>query len=153
MIPTTQRSPRSLWTDPFAAFERELDWLRSGQRSNGHGHGHGHGAEREHVAAYPADIYEDSDNIYIDAELPGFRNEEVEVVMEDGVLTITAERKPEQAQGTYHLHERRWRRAQRSFSVPSTVDENNIEATLRDGVLHLTLRKREEVKPRKIQIR
>jgi HSP20 family protein len=111
------------------------------------------GGESELIGAYPVDIREDEDHIFVDAEMPGFKKDEVDVTLEAGVLTITGERKLEEVKGEKHLTERRFTRVQRSFSLPSSVDDAKVEAALTDGVLHITLNKREEVKPRKITVK
>ncbi len=75
--------------------------------------------------------------------------------MENQTLTIQAERKEEQEnarKGDYLLNERRYRRFLRSFTLPPTVDDRKVDAKLAEGVLHITLNKREETKPRKIQV-
>ncbi len=107
------------------------------------------------TVAYGVDIREDADHFYVDAELPGFKKEDVNVTFEDGQLTIQAERKEEKVEGDKtqkHLTERRWGRYVRSFTLPQTVDGNKIDAKLADGVLTITLNKREDVKPRKITV-
>lgn len=111
--------------------------------------------ERTLTGVYPVDIREDENHILVDAELPGFKPAEVNVTIEDGVLSILAERKIEEAagSGTSHLRERRFARVARSFTLPNIVDEGKVEAKLEDGVLRLRLQKREEVKPRKIEVK
>jgi HSP20 family protein len=107
------------------------------------------------LAPYAVDVHEDGDRFYVQAELPGFNKDDVEITLEEGVLTIRAERKEEKKQGgeKQPLHiERRWSRFERSFMLPTAVNENTVKASLNDGVLTVTLDKREEVKPRKIQI-
>ena len=107
------------------------------------------------LAPYAVDVHEDADHFYVEAELPGFGKEDVEITLEDGVLNIRGERKSEEKQGgeKMPLHvERRWSRFERSFTLPVAVNENSVRASLNDGVLTITLDKREEVKPRKIQI-
>jgi HSP20 family protein len=108
-------------------------------------------------ANYPVDVREDADHIYVEAELPGFRKEDVDVTLENQTLTISAERKsetkPEGKQpGDMLLHERRYSRFLRSFTLPPTVDEQSVKASLNDGILSIVLSKREETKPRKIQV-
>jgi HSP20 family protein len=108
------------------------------------------------TVAYPVNMWEDNDAVYVEAELPGFKRDEVEITLEQGMLSITAERKHEQNAGTEAgrlLNERSFRRYHRSFNLPTTVDDAKIEAHLEDGVLHLTLPKHAEVKPRKIAIK
>ena len=109
------------------------------------------------LAPYAVDVHEDSDRFYVEAELPGFTKEEVEITLEDGVLTLRAEHKEELKKGPgpdrQPLHiERRWNRFERSFTLPTAVNENSVRAELDGGMLTITLDKREEVKPRKIQI-
>ncbi len=145
MLPTRLRRIR--FEDPFDALHSEIDRVFRGFG----------GGELENgvLGSYPMDIREDKDRIYVDAEMPGFKREEIEVTLENGVLTLQAERKPaEPADGEKpHLMERRYTRVARSFTVPSTVNEQKVDARLEDGVLHLTLHKREEVKPRRIEVK
>lgn len=106
------------------------------------------------TAKYPVDIHEDEDGLTISAELPGFKKEQVDLSIDNGVLTISAERQAEEPkEGTNHLRERRYTRVRRQFSLPSTVDTSNVDASLADGVLTLRLTKRDEVKPRKIEVK
>ena len=145
MLPTQR--VRSAWDDPFNVarnFDRALGrMLREDWQD-----------EAELTGSYPVDINEDENNIYVQAEVPGFKRDELDITFESGVLTITGERKVE-ANGKQqrHLNERRYTRVRRSFSLPTTVDESNVNAKLENGVLHLTLPKREEVKPRRIEIK
>jgi HSP20 family protein len=142
------------------------------------------------LANYGVDIREDADRVYIEADLPGFRKEDVDISVEDGTLTISAERQEEvkaeppagesgqeqvqrtdqggrqdrqgqpgqqgrtsrPQQGNYLLRERRVQRFVRSFTLPPNVDEQSAEAKLEDGVLKITLRKREDTKPRRVQV-
>lgn len=104
------------------------------------------------VGAYPVDIREDDENLYVDAELPGFRKEEVQVTLEKGLLNIRAERKAEEFSGTRHLDERRFNRVNRRFTLPADIDETQVEARFENGLLHLKLQKTAETQPRKIDI-
>ncbi len=138
--------------DPFELAQREFDSMLSrffGPRA----------LEGDHnnLAPYAVDVREDADHIYVEAELPGFRKEDVEITLENQTLTIRAERKEEHKEGDDKkgemlLHERRYTRFQRSFTLPPTVDESQCDAKLADGVLTITLNKREESKPRKITV-
>ena len=113
----------------------------------------GDGGGQTTTGIYPVDIREDADHIYVEAELPGFKKDEVDVTLENGRLHIVAERRPDVSRkGETHLSERRFTRVARSFTLPNTVDEGHVDAKLDGGVLSLTLHKREEVKPRKIQV-
>ena len=108
------------------------------------------------LAPYAVDVHEDNDHFYVEAELPGFAKDDVDITLEEGVLTIRAEQKVESKQGGTErtpLHiERRWSRFERSFTLPTAVNENSVRASLDNGMLTITLDKREETKPRKIQI-
>ncbi|MFW6038908.1 MAG: Hsp20/alpha crystallin family protein [bacterium] len=107
----------------------------------------------EDLATYPVDIREDDKHIYVEAELPGFNKDEIEVTLEQGVLSIRAQRKTEEKKGEQHLVERRFQRVARSFTLPGSVDENQVQAELRDGVLTLTLAKNEAAQPRRIEVK
>jgi len=148
MLPTIRKRNdlRNVWTDPYDTIHREFDSMLNRLWGDG-------GSSGQLVGAYPVDIHEDDDHIYVDAEMPGFAKDEVDVTLEAGVLTIQGERKVEEKSGSRHLNERRFTRVQRSFSLPSSVNESTVEAKLSDGVLHVTLNKREEVKPRKIAVK
>ena len=106
------------------------------------------------TAAYPANIWEDEDNLFVEAELPGFSKEEIDITVENGVLSIVGEHKEtEESKGQWHLNERRYSKYYRHFTLPTMVAEDGVEAKLTDGVLHLKLPKREEVKPRRIEVK
>ncbi len=98
--------------------------------------------------AMRVDISEDEKNIYIDAEMPGIKKEDVKVTIEDGVLMIRGERKQEteEKKKNYHRVERVYGSFLRAFTLGENVDKDNIEAKYEDGVLHLTLPKIEPVK-------
>jgi len=109
------------------------------------------------ILPYGVDIREDADHFYVEAELPGYKKNEVDVTLENQTLTISAERNAESktgdtGKGESLLQERRYGRYVRSFTLPPTVDEQKVDAKLADGVLTITLNKREEVKPRKIAV-
>ena len=137
--------------DPFDSLHREFDSMLG--RFLGGEAGAGNGGAVARWAPYAVDVREDADHIYVDAELPGFRKEEIDLTLENQTLTIAAERKEEKKQeGEYLLNERRYQRFLRSFTLPPTVDDRKVDAKLADGVLHITLNKREETKPRKISV-
>jgi len=102
---------------------------------------------------YPVDVHEDEGHLYVDAELPGFKKEQIELTLEKGVLSISAEREQSETEGEQHLFERRYTNVSRSFSLPVEVDEAKVDAALEDGVLHVTLHKGEEIKPRRIEVK
>ena len=100
------------------------------------------------------DVYEDHDRIVLEADLPGVKPGEFELAIENNVLTLKGERKFEKKteDGNYHRVERSYGSFTRSFTLPSTVDVNSVGADFKDGVLKVTLPRREETKPRQIQV-
>ena len=103
----------------------------------------------------PVDIFETNDREYVlKAELPETRREDINITFENGVLTLTGERKTEfdANQGTYHRSERAYGRFSRSFTLPATVDPNRIHASYKDGVLTIRVPQREEAKPKQITV-
>lgn len=100
------------------------------------------------------DIYEDEHNITLTAEVPGVEEKDLDVRVENGVLTLSGERKleHEENQKNFHRVERSYGRFTRSFTLPPTVDTDNVKANFDNGVLKITLTKREEAKPKQIQI-
>src|SRR4051812_249412 len=156
-LPT--RVSRSNMIDPLEMAQREFDTAlgrffggRLGDLTNGSG-----GGGQTGWAPFGVDIREDQDHFYVEAELPGFKKEDVDITLENQTLTISAERSSENKQGNGDkgdllLHERRYSRFLRSFTLPPTVDEQTVNAKLAEGVLTITLNKREETKPRKISV-
>ncbi|HEX4441208.1 MAG TPA: Hsp20/alpha crystallin family protein [Thermoanaerobaculia bacterium] len=102
----------------------------------------------------PVDIAEDKDRILITAELPGFQDNEISIQTENGMLSISGERKFERdnTDRNYHRVERSYGQFVRSFSLPNNVDRERIQATFRDGLLEIDLPKREDAKPRQIPV-
>ena len=151
-LPTrVNRNGGGVALDPSELLQREFDgmfnrWMGGREAGNGAA-----------LAPYGVDIREDADHFYVEAELPGFKKEEVDITLENQTLTIAAERRVESKQGDgtkgeLLLHERRYSRFLRSFTLPPTVDEGSVNARLADGVLTVTINKREETKPRKIKV-
>ncbi len=108
----------------------------------------------EYFAPYAVDVREDADHLTVEADLPGFKKDEVEITLEDHTLTIVAERRAaaEKPAGEWLLNERRAARFERRFKLPQTVGDQSVNAKLEDGVLTVTLAKREETKPRRINV-
>jgi HSP20 family protein len=102
----------------------------------------------------PVDISEDDHNITLKAEIPGVKVEDVGITLENNVLTITGERKfkEEENNENFHRVERRYGKFTRSFTLPAGVNSEEVKATFEDGVLNITLPKREEFKPKQITI-
>src|SRR3954465_1426198 len=100
------------------------------------------------------DIYENKDQIVLEAELPGMNREDFDLSIENNVLTLRGERKFEKKDDNdnYHRVERSYGSFTRSFTLPQTVSSEGAVAEYKNGVLRVSLPKREEVKARKIQI-
>lgn len=102
----------------------------------------------------PVDVIEEKDAIVVSAELPGIRQEDVEIQYENGILTLRGSRtmETETAEKTFHRVERMYGTFARSFTLPRSVDPERIEATYHNGVLEVRVPKREEAKPKQIKI-
>jgi len=102
-----------------------------------------------------ADFYETEDHFVLEMDLPGFTQEDVELTVEKGVLSISGERTLErdEEKGNYHLRERSWGKFSRSFSIPHTIDAESVDAIFNRGVLTVKMPKAAEALARKIQIK
>jgi len=100
------------------------------------------------------DIYENADGLVLKAELPGVNPDEVEIRVEDNTLYLKGERKFEKEvkEQNYHRVERSYGTFTRTFSLPNSVDADKVSANYKDGVLTLTMPKKEEAKPKTIKI-
>jgi HSP20 family protein len=101
------------------------------------------------------DIFEDKEAIQVRAEVPGVKNEDIKVDVENNILTLHGERKldHEDKKDHYHRVERFYGSFTRQFMLPRTVDAEHIDAQLKDGVLTVRLPKKAEVKPRSISVK
>lgn len=112
---------------------------------------------REETAKMPAiDVSENEGAYLVKAELPGVVREDLNVTINDGVLTINAERKEEkkdEKDGRVIRQERYYGKFVRSLRLGSDIDEGRIEAQYENGVLNLSLPKTAEVKPRKVDVK
>ena len=100
------------------------------------------------------DVYEHDGNIVLKAELPGVDPKDVEIRLKNNVLTLRGERKVdgEVKRESYHRVERAYGSFSRSFTLPSVVDQDKIKAEYKDGVLRVTLPKKEEARPKQIAV-
>jgi HSP20 family protein len=100
------------------------------------------------------DIYETDDALVIKAELPGVSKDDVSIDVHQNTLTLRGQRKHEAEvkDEQYHRVERSYGSFQRSFTLPSTIDYEKVQATFKDGVLELHLPRLESAKPRQIAI-
>ena len=102
----------------------------------------------------PIDIHETEDGYQVVAELPGMSKKDVNVTLEDSVLTIAGERRLDStdSEGTLHRRERAYGSFSRSFTIPTRSDVNKVVAKFKDGLLTLDIPKAEEGRARRIEI-
>jgi HSP20 family protein len=101
--------------------------------------------------APPISLWQDEDNVYVEADLPGMTEQDLEVMVHKGVLSIRGERKAEEGR-RYLYNGRTWGRFERAITLPDEVNTADVQAELSHGVLRLTLPKSPETKPRKITL-
>ena len=106
--------------------------------------------------ALPLDVSETQDAFVVDAVVPGLTPEDLDITIQDNVLTIRGETRKQQSsndkQTNVHVVERRYGRFSRSLGLPTPVQADQVQATLEHGVLHLEIPKAEQIKPRKITV-
>jgi HSP20 family protein len=108
------------------------------------------------AVSFPAvNLWEDSNNFYLEAELPGMQLDKVEIYVTEGnQLTIQGERQPEQvADGIWHRQERGFGRFSRVIALPAAVNPDKVEAHFEQGILAITLPKAEHAKPKRITVK
>ena len=138
--------------EPF----RELNTLQS--RLNRLFEEQSRGASEESLTAGafvpPVDVYEDEQSIQLKLEVPGIDEKDLDIKVENNVLTVSGERKfeKEEKEENFRRVERRYGSFVRSFTLPTTVDSEGITAEYNAGVLKLKLAKRAEAKPKQIKV-
>jgi HSP20 family protein len=102
----------------------------------------------------PVDIYETDDALVLKAELPGISKDDVSIEIHQNTLILRGQRKHEAEvkEDRYHRVERAYGTFQRSFVLPTLVDQEHVQATYKDGVLELRLPKSEAAKPKRVAI-
>jgi HSP20 family protein len=101
----------------------------------------------------PVDVLEETDKVIVKIEVPGIEEKDLRVTFEDGLLTISGERQFERKEeSNYHRIERAYGSFTRTFSLPRSVDANQIVANYRNGVLEVEIPKKEESRPKQIQV-
>ncbi|MEX0979657.1 MAG: Hsp20/alpha crystallin family protein [Gemmatimonadota bacterium] len=147
----TRYRPRYASLSPW----QELDELSS--QFNRMFGGLGEGTTDTAAWVPPVNVEETADELILSAELPGMSEEDVEIELENNILTLRGEKnvvREEKADDTrVHLVERRFGQFQRSFTLPRTVKAEDISAHFDNGLLHIHMPKASESKGRKIQIR
>jgi HSP20 family protein len=103
-------------------------------------------------AGVPISLWQDEDFFYVEADLPGMSDQDVEVTVHNGVLFIRGERKAEEGR-QYLYNGRTWGRFERVITLPEQVQSEGVRADLAQGVLRVTLPKSPETKPRKIALK
>ena len=102
----------------------------------------------------PLDVFQDKDHVFVKAELPGMKKEDIRISLHENTLTISGERKQEQEvkEGDGYRSERFFGRFHRSVTLPLAVQTSDVKAQYKDGILAITLPKAEEAKPRQIEV-
>jgi HSP20 family protein len=102
----------------------------------------------------PVDIYEDEHKIVLKLEVPGLKESDLNIQMENNVLTVKGERtfEKEEKEENFHRIERRYGSFYRSFTIPNTVNPENVKASYDSGVLRMEMEKRAEAKPKQIKV-
>ena len=130
----------------FSQFNDEMNRYLSTARASA--------ANQEHDWIPAVDIREEDNCYLLSADIPGVNRKDVEITLEEGVLTVKGERKPETevTEEGYRRRERSYGTFLRQFTLPDTVDASNISASAEDGVLKITIPKQEKPEARKITV-
>lgn len=140
---------RPRWSVPHSV-QREMDQLFDHFFGNGNGNGNGSAAAQVFA---PASLWEEEGRWCVEVDLPGVKQEDIDITLEKNSLKLTAERRAPQEERKFWHQERTYGTIERLITLPETVDPNSIEAELKEGVLRLYLAKRPELQPKKIQIK
>lgn len=101
----------------------------------------------------PVDVLETEQDVVLIVEVPGMKEEDIDIQISDNILTIKGERKlPENAAENYYRLERPYGKFVRSFQLPENVDVNKVKASLKDGILKISIAKSEKEKPKVINV-
>jgi HSP20 family protein len=141
---------RNVWLvpgvdDSFRRLRNELESVFQGAL------GHDGGALAAPGVGLPVTVWEDDDHVFVEADLPGVVETDVEVTVHDGLLSIKGERKAEEGRN-YLFNRRVFGHFERVFTLPAPVSSEAVEATMSAGVLRVTLPKASEAKPKKITV-
>ncbi len=101
------------------------------------------------------DVYEDDESVVVNADLPGIKKEDIDLSITGDTLTLKGEKKQEEEikEEDYHRIERAYGTFQRTITLPAPVNADKVEASYTDGVLEVKMPKKEEVKPKKIDVK
>ncbi|MCU0614919.1 MAG: Hsp20/alpha crystallin family protein [Desulfobacterales bacterium] len=145
MMKLTKWDPFREMENMFDRYTKVLNWPRGGSQE----------MMTTDDWAPRVDIAETDKEFIINAEIPDVKKEDVKVMVDNGILTISGERKQEKEEKgkKFHRVERFYGSFSRSFTLPNNVDESKIEASFKDGMLNLTVPKTEETKPKAIDVK
>jgi HSP20 family protein len=137
--------------DPFREFTTLQDRLNRLFRDS---FGEGQEALSTSSFAPPVDVYEDEHNVTLKIEVPGIDEKDIDVRIENNTLTVHGERKfeKEEKEENYRRVERQYGSFTRSFTLPNTVDPENVQANYEKGLLKIKLAKKAEAKPKQIKV-
>jgi len=101
------------------------------------------------------DLYEDENEYVVEAELPGLKQDEIKVSVEDDILTISGEKKREKEvkEGNLYRSERFYGKFERQIVLPQNAEKDNIKASYKNGVLKVVIPKKEEAKSKRVDIK
>ena len=146
------RRPSTLTRDPFYSNVDQLfnNFLGT---SSLFGHSVGEGLRDTWIPA--VDVQESAKAFIFTAELPGLGKDDIEITLEENLLTLSGSRELDEKteDETYHRVERAYGKFSRSFTLPSQVDNTQVEASFKDGLLSIEVPKSEQAQPRKIEIK
>src|SRR2546423_7701503 len=137
--------------DPFREFTTLQDRMNRLFRDN---YGEGQEALSTSTFAPPVDVYEDEHNVTLKIEVPGIDEKDIDVQIENNLLTVHGERKfeKEEKEENFRRVERQYGSFTRSFTLPTTVDSEHVSAHYDKGVLKISLPKKAEAKPKQIKV-
>lgn len=142
------------WNDVWADFDRAFAWMDAIRQEMDRPL-EGYGSDLRASRGFPGvNLHDNGDAYLVRAEVPGLTEKDINVTVNQDVLTITGERKDDAPEGyTVHRRERAPVRFSRSFSFPSAVDTEKVKASVRHGVLTVELAKAANAKPRQITVK
>lgn len=140
--------------EPFREMRRIHDMLDRAMDESLTTSGRGDGNWFEGLA--PIDVYQTDDEVVVEASMPGVQPEDIDISVTGDTLTMRGEVREEkdvEGERDYQVRERRYRRFARSLTLPSTVDADNAEAEIQNGILTLRIPKAEQAKPKQITVK
>ncbi|MFN0021413.1 MAG: Hsp20/alpha crystallin family protein [Pirellulaceae bacterium] len=145
MVGTLKPRWSVLFPRQLSHFERDMDQLLERFAGNGNG--------SPAASGVPANLWEEEGKWCVELELPGVKQDAIDITLEKNVLRVAATRTAPEGERKYWHAERTYGQFERHFTLPETVDPEGIDAGLADGVLHLTLIKKPEAQPKKIEVK